>query len=200
MLAMHGVVDRMYRYDIAEGASRKSRCPTTRGPVPRGQERHPVRAGPQRQRAVQHQHEAAGRGLAAADRQPGAGRGARVVRDAEVVRYQSFDGLEIEALLFRPDPAKANGYTVVWPHGGPQWAERKSYRSLFQILWPPGYVVFAPNFRGSIGYGTRFMKLVERDWGHGPRLDNIAGVEWLIGKALPSVTNFSSWAAATAAT
>ncbi len=106
------------------------------------------------------------------------------MRDAEVVTYKSFDGLEIEALLFRPDPEVANGYTVLWPHGGPQWAERKSYRSLFQILVAAGYVVFAPNFRGSTGYGTRFMKMVERDWGHGPRLDNIAGVEWLIEQGI----------------
>ncbi|HLT57594.1 MAG TPA: S9 family peptidase [Limnochordales bacterium] len=106
------------------------------------------------------------------------------LRDAEVVRYRSFDGLEIEALLFRPAPGKANGYTVFWPHGGPQWAERKAYRSLFQALVAAGYHVFAPNFRGSTGYGTRFMKMVERDWGHGPRLDCVAGVEWLIQQGI----------------
>src|SRR5690606_24679308 len=86
--------------------------------------------------------------------------------------------------LFRPAPGKANGYTVFWPHGGPQWAERKAYRSLFQALVAAGYHVFAPNFRGSTGYGTRFMKMVERDWGHGPRLDCVAGVEWLIQQGI----------------
>lgn len=106
------------------------------------------------------------------------------LRDAEVVRYKSFDGLEIEALLFRPLPEKANGYTVFWPHGGPQAAERKFYRSSFQMLLAAGYTIFAPNFRGSTGYGTRFLKMVERDWGHGPRLDNIAGVEWLIEQGI----------------
>ncbi|MFS8535000.1 MAG: S9 family peptidase [Limnochordales bacterium] len=106
------------------------------------------------------------------------------LRDAEVVRYRSFDGLEIEALLFRPLPERANGYTVVWPHGGPQSAERKAYRSLFQALAAAGYLVFAPNFRGSVGYGTRFLKLVERDWGHGPRLDMVAGVEWLLAQGI----------------
>lgn len=106
------------------------------------------------------------------------------LRPAEVVRYKSFDGLEIEALLFRPLPEKANGYTVFWPHGGPQWAERKAYRSLFQVLLAAGYTVFAPNFRGSTGYGTRFTKMVERDWGHGPRLDCVAGVEWLIEQGI----------------
>lgn len=106
------------------------------------------------------------------------------LRPAEVVKYRSFDGLEIEALLFRPEADKANGYTVFWPHGGPQWAERKAYRSLFQVLLAAGYTVFAPNFRGSTGYGTRFTKMVERDWGHGPRLDCVAGVEWLIEQGI----------------
>lgn len=106
------------------------------------------------------------------------------LRDAEVVRYKSFDGLEIEALLFRPEPARANGYTVFWPHGGPQAAERKFYRSAFQAVLAAGYTIFAPNFRGSHGYGTRFLKMVERDWGHGPRLDNVAGVEWLISEGI----------------
>ena len=99
--------------------------------------------------------------------------------DPEIVRYSSFDGLQIEALLFRANPEVANGYTVFWPHGGPQAAERKSFRGAFQFLLAQGYNLFAPNFRGSTGYGANFTKLVEGDWGEGPRLDNVAGIEWL---------------------
>ncbi|WAH37944.1 S9 family peptidase [Alicyclobacillus dauci] len=100
--------------------------------------------------------------------------------EAEVVTYPSFDGLEIEGLIFPANPANKNGFTVVWPHGGPQAAERKFYRAFFQYLTYSGYDVFAPNFRGSSGYGATFMKMVEGDWGHGPRLDMIEGIEWLI--------------------
>ncbi|QAS52101.1 S9 family peptidase [Halobacillus litoralis] len=98
----------------------------------------------------------------------------------EYVTYSSFDGLSIEALLYRPKPEKDNGHVILWPHGGPQAAERDSFRSLFLFLVHQGYSLFAPNFRGSTGYGLEFMKKVERDWGGAPRLDNIAGLEWLI--------------------
>lgn len=99
--------------------------------------------------------------------------------DPEVVTYPSFDGMEIEALLFKAKPENDNGHMIFWPHGGPQAAERKMFRSMFQCFLNRGYSIFAPNFRGSTGYGSEFVKLVEQDWGHGPRLDCVAGIEWL---------------------
>ncbi|WP_339249339.1 S9 family peptidase [Sporosarcina sp. FSL W8-0480] len=99
--------------------------------------------------------------------------------EPEVVSYTSFDGLEIESLLFKAKPENANGFTIFWPHGGPQASERKMFRSMFQCFLNRGYNIFAPNFRGSTGYGSEFTKMVERDWGEGPRLDCLAGIEWL---------------------
>ncbi|MBO1001391.1 dipeptidyl aminopeptidase/acylaminoacyl peptidase [Pseudogracilibacillus auburnensis] len=104
--------------------------------------------------------------------------------EPDVVTYKSFDGMEIEALLFRANQENDNGYTIFWPHGGPQAAERKFFRAIFQIFLNRGYTIFAPNFRGSTGYGSSFVKLVERDWGHGPRLDCVAGIEWLFGQKI----------------
>lgn len=103
---------------------------------------------------------------------------------AEVVRYPSFDGLEIEAMLYRAREDVANGHTIIMPHGGPQSADRKSFWSLDQFLLSRGYNIFAPNFRGSSGYGTEFVRMVERDWGGGARLDMVAGMEWLITNGL----------------
>lgn len=97
-----------------------------------------------------------------------------------IVTYPSFDGLEIEALLFQAKEEYSNGHVILWPHGGPQSLERKWFRSMFQFLLNRGYSIFAPNFRGSSNYGLKFMKMVEGDWGHGPRLDNLEGLEWLI--------------------
>ncbi|MFB4169669.1 S9 family peptidase [Virgibacillus sp. JSM 102003] len=102
--------------------------------------------------------------------------------EPDVVSYKSFDGMEIEALLFKAKPENDNGYTIFWPHGGPQASERKSFRSMFQCFLNRGYTIFAPNFRGSTGYGSSFVKLVEQDWGEGPRLDCVAGIEWLFEK------------------
>ncbi|WP_223700028.1 S9 family peptidase [Sutcliffiella deserti] len=100
--------------------------------------------------------------------------------DPEILTYPSYDGLEIEALFFRAKEEVSNGHVILWPHGGPQASERKSFRSYFQLLVNRGYSIFAPNFRGSSNYGLKYMKMVEGDWGHGPRLDNIQGLEWLI--------------------
>ena len=100
--------------------------------------------------------------------------------EPEVISYPSFDGLEIEALLFKAKEENANGHVILWPHGGPQASERRFFRSMFQFLVNRGYSLFAPNFRGSTNYGLTFEKMVEGDWGHGPRLDNLAGIDWLI--------------------
>ncbi|MET3684128.1 dipeptidyl aminopeptidase/acylaminoacyl peptidase [Alkalibacillus flavidus] len=106
--------------------------------------------------------------------------------DPDVVTYESFDGTEIEALLFRAKPDNDNGHTILWPHGGPQASERKFYRAMFQCLLNRGYTIFCPNFRGSTGYGSSFVKLVEQDWGEGPRLDNVYGIEWLFDQGISS--------------
>ncbi|WP_175989436.1 S9 family peptidase [Bacillus sp. Marseille-Q1617] len=100
----------------------------------------------------------------------------------EVIHYPSVDGLEIEALLFMPAKENKQDITIFWPHGGPQNAERLTYRPLFQYLVQSGYTIFAPNFRGSTGYGAPFQKMVEQDWGGGPRLDCVKGMDWLIEK------------------
>ncbi|MEW4306067.1 S9 family peptidase [Rossellomorea marisflavi] len=98
------------------------------------------------------------------------------------VEYPSFDGLTIEGILYCP--GEPNGVTVLWPHGGPQKSERLKDRPLLQYLALNGYTILAPNFRGSIGYGASFMKRVEGDWGVGPRLDCVAGMDWLIEQGL----------------
>lgn len=100
--------------------------------------------------------------------------------EPEVITYTSFDGLAIESLFFKAKKENDNGEIIFWPHGGPQAAERKFFRASFQFFLNNGYSIFAPNFRGSTGYGLAFTKMVDGDWGYGPRLDNVAGLDWLI--------------------
>ncbi|MCM3666318.1 S9 family peptidase [Mesobacillus subterraneus] len=102
----------------------------------------------------------------------------------EVLTYPSYDGLMMEALFFKAKEDVNNGHVILWPHGGPQAAERNNFRAMFQFLVNRGYSIFAPNFRGSTGYGLEFMKMVEGNWGEGPRLDNIAGLEYLYENGL----------------
>ncbi|WP_128894986.1 S9 family peptidase [Longirhabdus pacifica] len=104
--------------------------------------------------------------------------------DPDVISYPSVDGLQIEALLYKPKPEVDNGHVILWPHGGPQSCERKSFRAIFQFITYAGYTIFAPNFRGSSHYGLSFMRMVERNWGAEPRLDHIAGLEYLFKQGL----------------
>jgi dipeptidyl aminopeptidase/acylaminoacyl peptidase len=99
----------------------------------------------------------------------------------EKIAYQSFDGLVINAYLYKP-PALKPGERVpgiLWIHGGPtsQWFD--AYYANMQFFAQQGYAVLAPNIRGSSGYGKRFEDLNNGDWGHDDLKDVIAGVEYL---------------------
>ncbi|MBY0123566.1 prolyl oligopeptidase family serine peptidase [Bacillus sp. S/N-304-OC-R1] len=106
--------------------------------------------------------------------------------DPERMTYRSFDGVEIEAMFYKADEARSNNHTIIYTHGGPQFNEQNSYFGLFQYLLQQGFSIFAPNFRGTPNYGTSFLKMIEGDWGGGPRLDILSGIDLLIkeGKAI----------------
>ena len=87
--------------------------------------------------------------------------------DGEVVRYPSFDGLEIPSVLYRPHQATANSPVpaLVWVHGGPGGQSRKGYRAQIQHLVNNGYAVLAVNNRGSSGYGKTFFHMDDKRHG-----------------------------------
>lgn len=92
--------------------------------------------------------------------------------EPKVVRYPSFDGLEIPGLLYIPgdyDPASGPLPVIVNVHGGPESQSRIGFASLFQYYLKRGYIVFAPNVRGSLGYGRHFADLDNTD----KRLDSV---------------------------
>ena len=100
--------------------------------------------------------------------------------------YTSFDGERINARLYLP--AKDLGIAPPYPlvlyiHGGPQGQERPDFTwfsmPLIQYLTLHGFAVFVPNVRGSTGYGLRFMKMVDHDWGGKDRLDQVEGLKIL---------------------
>lgn len=76
----------------------------------------------------------------------------------EVVRFKSFDGMEIPCLLYKPK-GLAEGEkapALLWIHGGPGGQTRLGYSSIIQHLVNHGYVILAVNNRGSSGYGKSF--------------------------------------------
>ncbi len=80
----------------------------------------------------------------------------------QLVNFQSYDGLELSGWLYRPHHAAggaAAGPIVLSFHGGPEGQERPRFRSTYQALLSQGISVFAPNVRGSAGFGKRFVNL-----------------------------------------
>ena len=100
---------------------------------------------------------------------------------AKVVRFKSFDGLEIPAIYYQPHQASATNKVpaLVWVHGGPGGQSRVGYFSLIQFLVNHGYAILAVNNRGSSGYGKTFYKMDDRNHGDKDLKDCIAGKEWL---------------------
>jgi len=77
----------------------------------------------------------------------------------ELVTFPAHDGLQLSGWLYRPKNQTAPGPYVVSFHGGPEGQERPGFRSDYQALLSQGIGVFAPNVRGSSGFGKRFVNL-----------------------------------------
>ena len=103
--------------------------------------------------------------------------------ESEVVRYASFDGLEIPSLLFRPHGAGASNRVpaLVWVHGGPGGQSRQRYRASLQHLVNHGYAVLAVNNRGSAGYGKTFHHLDDKRHGEVDLRDCVEARKYLEG-------------------
>lgn len=100
---------------------------------------------------------------------------------AQVVRYPSFDGLEIPAIYYQPHSAAARNKApaLVWVHGGPGGQSRTGYSALIQFLVNHGYAILAVNNRGSSGYGKTFYKMDDLNHGDKDLKDCIWGKKWL---------------------
>ncbi len=101
------------------------------------------------------------------------------------IRYKSSDGLEIPAYLTLPKgvPAK-NLPLVVVPHGGPWARDSWGYNSFAQFLANRGYAVLEPNFRGSTGYGKKFIDAGNGQWGDKMQDDITWGVKHLVSQGI----------------
>lgn len=104
------------------------------------------------------------------------------------VTYTTSDGLTIEAYLTLPAGLSIedahNLPVVVNPHGGPWARDCWGYSSEAQFLSNRGYAVFQMNFRGSTGYGRRFLEASYKQWGLKMQDDITEGVEWLIRQGI----------------
>ena len=114
---------------------------------------------------------------------------AELMVEGEVVRFESYDGLQIPGILYQPRDATAENPVpaLVWVHGGPGGQSRKGYSAMIQHLVNNGYAVYQINNRGSSGYGKTFYHLDDLKHGEADLGDVVASraflgsYEWIDG-------------------
>ena len=107
--------------------------------------------------------------------------------ETRVMRWPSFDGMQIEGIVHLP-----TGYRegeryplMVIPHGGPHAVQTNRFVvGERRVFADRGWVVLRPNFRGSGGYGERFLRANLKGWGLGDYQDVMTGVDMLIEKGI----------------
>lgn len=100
--------------------------------------------------------------------------------DEEYIKYPSFDGLEIPAIIYKPKLEPGKKYpALVLVHGGPTGQYFRSFNMFGQVFAHNGFVLLLPNVRGSTGYGKKFKDLNYLDWGGGDAQDVIYGKKYL---------------------
>lgn len=102
------------------------------------------------------------------------------LKKAEEVEWTGALGKRIHGFIVKPNNFDASKKypLLVLIHGGPQsaWNDSWSYRWNPEVFANAGYVVFAPNPRGSTGYGQQFVNEISGDWGGKPYVDIMNGV------------------------
>lgn len=106
------------------------------------------------------------------------------LQKAEDVEWKGALGAKVHGFVVKPanfDPAKKYPL-IVLIHGGPQsaWNDSWSTRWNPQVWANQGYVIFAPNPRGSTGYGQKFVDEISKDWGGKVMVDISNGVTEII--------------------
>ena len=103
----------------------------------------------------------------------------------KAVSYKSSDGLEIPAFLTLPKGVEAKNLPVViFPHGGPWARDTWGYDTFAQFWANRGYAVLQPNFRGSTGYGKKFIDAGNKQWGDKMQDDITWGVKYLVAQGV----------------
>jgi dipeptidyl aminopeptidase/acylaminoacyl peptidase len=102
----------------------------------------------------------------------------------ELVKYRAHDGLELSGWLYRPRGTPAPAPYVLSFHGGPEGQERPTFRTDYQALLSQGIGVFAPNVRGSAGFGKRFVNLDNGELRFNGIKDIKSSVDYLVASGI----------------
>ncbi len=102
--------------------------------------------------------------------------------EPSLVHYPSKDGKwTISAFVYMPYnlPRNAQHPAIVYIHGGPTSQTVNSFNRFVQFAVNQGYIVIAPNYRGSTGYGKEFQQANLFDMGGGDLQDVLSAAEWI---------------------
>jgi dipeptidyl aminopeptidase/acylaminoacyl peptidase len=99
-----------------------------------------------------------------------------------LVHYPSKDGKwTISAFVYVPYNLPRNGQhpAIVYVHGGPTAQTMNTFNRFVQYMANQGYLVIAPNYRGSTGYGKEFQQANLFDMGGGDLQDVLSAADWI---------------------
>jgi dipeptidyl aminopeptidase/acylaminoacyl peptidase len=99
-----------------------------------------------------------------------------------LVHFPSKDGKwTISAFVYVPFNLPRNGEhpAIVYVHGGPTAQTMNTFNRFVQYMANQGYLVIAPNYRGSTGYGKEFQQANLFDMGGGDLQDVLAAADWI---------------------
>ncbi len=107
--------------------------------------------------------------------------------EPEYIKYKSFDGLEIPAIVYKPKniPKGVKLPAIINVHGGPTGQFFRTFDVMDSYTASEGFVVILPNIRGSTGYGVEFRDACIKDWGGKDLQDVVYAAKYL--KSLPYV-------------
>lgn len=102
------------------------------------------------------------------------------------VVFRASDGMPIHGLLTLPPGRQvARAPLVVFVHGGPWSSDTPGYSAQTQLLANRGYIVFRPQYRGSTGYGRRYLFAAHGEFGDGRVQRDIEdGTRWLLARRI----------------
>jgi dipeptidyl aminopeptidase/acylaminoacyl peptidase len=107
----------------------------------------------------------------------------RMVRP-ELHAFSGHDELPLSGWLYLPPGFESPGPVVLSFHGGPEGQERPAFRADYQALLASGIAVFAPNIRGSSGFGKAFMQLDNHAGRRDANRDIKAAADFLVGAGI----------------
>ncbi len=94
------------------------------------------------------------------------------------------DGLALPSYLSRPMNARGPVPMVLLVHGGPWERDAGGFNAAHQWLANRGYAVLSVNFRGSTGFGKRFVAAGDREWGGAMQRDLLDAVDWAVARGV----------------